>query len=161
MYLGIVLAYFANYGCQVNIGDTTNARWLVPTSLHIMFSGIIFLLTFLQYESPRFLIKQGKDAEALDVMSRLRRLPADHPYVTDEIVQIKMQHQEEMEATRGASWYGSKYIHVRGGKDQRTTAGQPANDFLPPYSRKGVIPRPVQSVQAQSGIGRSVHVTVE
>jgi len=34
VYLGIVLAYFANYGCQVNIGDTSHARWLVPTSLH-------------------------------------------------------------------------------------------------------------------------------
>lgn len=112
VYLGIVLAYFANYGCQINIGDTTNARWLVPTSLHIMFSGIIFLLTFLQFESPRYLIKRGKDAEAIAVMSRLRRLPPDHPYVNDEIVQIKMQHEEEMEASRGASWYGSKYIQT-------------------------------------------------
>lgn len=106
VYLGIVLAYFANYGCQVNIGDTTHARWLVPTSVHIMFAGISFFLTFLQYESPRFLIKQGKDDMALQNMSRIRHLPPDHPYVTEEINAITMQHHEEMEATKGTTFWG-------------------------------------------------------
>lgn len=107
VYLGIVLAYFANYGCQVNLGDTTHARWQVPTSLHIMFAGVIFILSFFQYESPRFLIKTGKDVQAQETMSRLRNLPSDHPYVTQEIAAITLQHQEEMEASRGASWMGT------------------------------------------------------
>ncbi|KAH8882153.1 putative MFS quinate transporter [Thozetella sp. PMI_491] len=106
VYLGIVLAYFTNYGCQVNLGDTTHARWQVPTSLHIMFAGIIFCLTFLQYESPRYLIKKGKGEEALTCMSRLRQLPEDHEYVTTEIRNIIVAHQEEMEATMGAGWLG-------------------------------------------------------
>lgn len=106
VYLGIVLAYFTNYGCQLHLGDTTHARWQIPTSLHLMFAGVIFCLTFLQYESPRFLIKQNKGEKALDVMSRLRNLPADHPYVTREINDITLQHHEEMEATKGASWFG-------------------------------------------------------
>ncbi|KKY37780.1 putative quinate permease [Diaporthe ampelina] len=106
VYLGIVLAYFANYGCQVNIGDTTHARWLVPTSVHIMFAGISFFLTFLQYESPRFLIKQNQGEKALHNMSRLRQLPPDHPYVAEEIAAITMQHHEEMEATKGTTFWG-------------------------------------------------------
>lgn len=106
VYLGIVLAYFTNYGCQVNIGDTTHARWMVPTSLHLIFAGIIFALSFFQYESPRFLIKQGKEAQALENMARIRNLAPDHPYVTQEIAGITIQHHEEMEATRGASWFG-------------------------------------------------------
>lgn len=106
VYLGIVLAYFANYGCQVNIGDTTHARWLVPTSVHIIFAGLSFFLTFLQYESPRFLIKQNKPDRALHNMSRLRHLPPDHPYVTEEIAAITMQHHEEMEATKGTTFWG-------------------------------------------------------
>jgi MFS family permease len=28
VYLGIVLAYFANYGCSVNLGERTIARWV-------------------------------------------------------------------------------------------------------------------------------------
>ncbi|KAI1171986.1 general substrate transporter [Nemania sp. FL0916] len=106
VYLGILLAYFVNYGAQVNIGDTTNNRWLVPTSLHIIFAGLIFVLTFFQHESPRYLIKQGKDAAAVKAMSRIRQLPPDHEYVVQEIAAIRAQHEEEMEATLGSSWTG-------------------------------------------------------
>ncbi|KAI0551317.1 general substrate transporter [Xylaria curta] len=106
VYLGIVLAYFTNYGAQVNIGDTTPNRWLVPTSLHIIFAGLIFILTFLQSESPRYLIKKGKHEEALKTMSRIRQLPPDHEYVVSEITAIRAAHEEEMEATMGSSWTG-------------------------------------------------------
>jgi len=101
-----VLAYFTNYGCQVNLGDTTHARWEVPTSLHLMFAGIIFFLTFLQQESPRYLIKQGKHEQALATMARLRKLPETHPYVTREIAAIRISHQEEIEATKGSGFLG-------------------------------------------------------
>ncbi|KAL5875324.1 hypothetical protein ACKVWM_009218 [Pyricularia oryzae] len=106
VYLGIVLAYFANYGCQINMGDNTPARWMVPTSLHIMFATIIFCLSFMQYESPRFFIKQGKHEAAQYNMARLRNLPEDHPYVLNEIAAIEMAHQEEMEATKGTGFWG-------------------------------------------------------
>ncbi|KAI0191638.1 general substrate transporter [Astrocystis sublimbata] len=106
VYLGIVLAYFTNYGAQVNIGDTTPNRWLVPSSLHIIFAGLIFLLTFLQSESPRYLIKQGRHEEALRTMSRIRQLPPDHSYVVNEISAIRAAHEEELEATMGSSWTG-------------------------------------------------------
>ncbi|KAI1276840.1 major facilitator superfamily transporter quinate [Xylaria sp. FL0933] len=106
VYLGIVLAYFTNYGAQVNIGDTTPNRWLVPTSLHIIFAGLIFILTFFQSESPRYLIKKGKHEQALQTMSRIRQLPPDHEYVVREITEIRAAHEEEMEATMGSSWVG-------------------------------------------------------
>ncbi|KAK3401787.1 general substrate transporter [Sordaria brevicollis] len=105
VYLGIVLAYFTNYGCQLHM-DETPARWQVPTSLHIIFAGLIFVLTFLQYESPRYLVKSGKNDRALHVMSRLRHLPPDHDYVQREIKAITLSHHEEMEATKGAGWLG-------------------------------------------------------
>ncbi|GAM37939.1 hypothetical protein TCE0_033f08285 [Talaromyces pinophilus] len=106
VYLGIVLAYFANYGCQVNIGDTTHNRWLVPTSLHIMFAGIIFLLSFLQYESPRYLVKRGQIEKAVANLSRVRNLPPDHEYIVREIGMIEATHHAEMEATMGSGPLG-------------------------------------------------------
>ncbi|KAI0015019.1 putative MFS quinate transporter [Xylariomycetidae sp. FL0641] len=106
VYVGIVLAYFTNYGAQVNLGDTRPVRWEAPTSLHIIFAGLIFILTFFQYESPRFLIKKGKHEEALKNMARIRHLPVDDTYVISEINAIQASHDEELEATMGSSWVG-------------------------------------------------------
>lgn len=71
-----------------------------------MFAGIIFVFSLLQRESPRFLVKKGKDEKALDNLSRLRNLPRDHPYLQNEFAGIKNSHQEEMEATMGSGWLG-------------------------------------------------------
>ncbi|RYP92646.1 hypothetical protein DL770_001228 [Monosporascus sp. CRB-9-2] len=106
VYLGIVLAYFTNYGAEVNIGDTTHARWLVPTSLHIIFASITFILTFFQYESPRLLVKKGKHEKALENMARIRHLPTDDPYVLREVGAIRSAYEEELEATMGGNWFG-------------------------------------------------------
>ncbi|KAJ5633447.1 hypothetical protein N7490_009786 [Penicillium lividum] len=106
VYLGIVLAYFANYGCQVNIGDTTHQRWEIPTSLHIIFAGLIFLLSFLQYESPRYLVKRDQPEKAIQTLSRIRNLPPDHDYVIREFAGIEAAHQAEMEATMGTGPLG-------------------------------------------------------
>ncbi|KAL6405788.1 putative quinate permease [Ilyonectria robusta] len=73
VYIGIVLAYFTSYGCAVNMSEHTHNRWLVPTSLYVMMSGIILILMFFQAESPRFLVKQGKPDEAAKVMARIRQ----------------------------------------------------------------------------------------
>ncbi|KAM4065736.1 major facilitator superfamily protein [Hirsutella rhossiliensis] len=106
VYLGIVLAYFTNYGCAVNLDPNSHNRWLVPTSLHITMAGIIFILTFLQYESPRFLVKQGQPDKAAEVMAHLRRLPADGEYVTREVSAIQAALDHELEATRGVGLLG-------------------------------------------------------
>lgn len=36
VYLGIVLAYFTNYGCQVNLGDNTHKRWVCHHCTHFL-----------------------------------------------------------------------------------------------------------------------------
>jgi hypothetical protein len=71
-----------------------------------MFAGVILILSIFQYESPRFLIKKGRQEQALRTMAKLRKLPEDHPYVTHEIAAITMNHHEEMEATKGAGLWG-------------------------------------------------------
>ncbi|KAL2162337.1 hypothetical protein VTH06DRAFT_7250 [Thermothelomyces fergusii] len=107
VYIGIVLAYFTNYGCQVNMGETTAVRWLVPTSLHIIFSGLILILTLFQTESPRYLIMKDNYEQALETMARLRGLPPHHEYVAGEIAAIADAHREETEAARQTGWLGT------------------------------------------------------
>ncbi|KAH6986304.1 general substrate transporter [Ilyonectria sp. MPI-CAGE-AT-0026] len=106
VYIGIVLAYFTNYGCAVHMSEHTHNRWLVPTSLHIMMSGIILILMFFQSESPRFLVKQGKPDEAAMVMARIRQQPVDGEYIIGEIATIQNALDHELEATKGVGALG-------------------------------------------------------
>ncbi|KAJ5118218.1 Major facilitator superfamily domain general substrate transporter [Penicillium atrosanguineum] len=78
----------------------------VPTSLHIIFAGLIFILSFLQYESPRYLVKRGQQEKALVNLARVRGLPVDHEYVVHELNAIQTAHQTEMEATMGSGPLG-------------------------------------------------------
>lgn len=106
VYIGIVLAYFTNYGAHINISDQSHNQWLVPTSLHIIFAGITFILTFFQYESPRFLVKQGKREEATHVLAKLRQQDPDSEYIVGHIDIIQTALDHELEATRGVGWAG-------------------------------------------------------
>ncbi len=71
-----------------------------------MFAGIILILNFFQYESPRYLIKKGRDEQATKTMAIIRNLPQDDSYVVREINSIQVQLQEEEEATMGQGWMG-------------------------------------------------------
>ncbi|KAH7255300.1 general substrate transporter [Fusarium redolens] len=106
VYIGIVLAYFTNYGCHLNLPDDSHNQWLVPTSLHIMMSGIIFILSFFQSESPRYLVKEGRPDEAARVLGRLRQQPADGEYIVHQITEIQAALDHELEATKGVGFLG-------------------------------------------------------
>ena len=71
-----------------------------------MFAGIILILSFFNYESPRYLIKRGQDEHAIVNLARVRGLPRDHEVVVSEIDDIKRQLEEEQEATMGQGIFG-------------------------------------------------------
>ncbi|RVX66570.1 hypothetical protein B0A52_09446 [Exophiala mesophila] len=106
VYIGIMLAYFASWGSSLHINKNTATSWLVPTSLHLMFAGLILILSFFNYESPRFLIKKGHDEHAIINLARVRGLPTTDEYVVSEINGIKKQLEEEQEATMGQGFKG-------------------------------------------------------
>ena len=95
-----------SFGSAAFFANGHSAQWLVPNSMHLMFAGIIFLLSFLAQESPRWLIKVGRQDDAVRILSQLRQLPSDHPYVASEIIDINDQLNREKEATLGAGWMG-------------------------------------------------------
>lgn len=106
VYIGIMLAYFASWGSALHINKSAANSWVVPTTIHVMFAGIILILSFFNYESPRFLVKAGKVDHAITNLARVRNLPRDHDYVMDEIHDIQRQLQEEEEATMGQGFFG-------------------------------------------------------
>ena len=71
-----------------------------------MFAGLIIILSFFNYESPRYLVKIGQDDKATANLARVRGLSVDNEHVIKEIAEIQHQLQEEQEATMGQGWTG-------------------------------------------------------
>lgn len=104
VYLGISLSYFANYGTALHISNTSRAQWAIPLSIKLIFSFIILVLSFIFcIESPRWLLKVNRPDDAIAALSKIRKLPSDHPYVVGEISDINEQLLTEKEAVAGNS----------------------------------------------------------
>lgn len=83
---GILISFWIDYGLT-NIGG--QAAWRIPLCLQIVFALVLGVgIIFFPY-SPRWLMSQGRDDEALLVISQLRRFPQDHPLVLSEWRDIK------------------------------------------------------------------------
>ena len=108
-----MLAYFASWGSSLHIDKQSYNSWVVPSSIHLMFAGIIFILSWFNNESPRFLVKKGNVEHAVANLAKIRGLPADDEYITAEINGIKHQLAEEQEATMGQGVYGCKFPKLR------------------------------------------------
>jgi SP family sugar:H+ symporter-like MFS transporter len=54
-------------------------------------------------ETPRYLIKTGKEAQAAKSLARLRGLAVDHPAVVDELREVSANHEYEMSLGKSVS----------------------------------------------------------
>jgi sugar porter (SP) family MFS transporter len=106
VYLGIMLGYFANWGTSLHISDSSPTQWIDATIMHIVFAGIILIMSLFALESPRWLAKVGRREEAAINMSKLRGLSQEHPYVRGELIEIDDQINREKEATLGSGLLG-------------------------------------------------------
>jgi MFS family permease len=39
VYLGVIIAYFSNWGSAINISNSSRAQWVIPQSVYLMFAG--------------------------------------------------------------------------------------------------------------------------
>ncbi|WP_127532861.1 sugar porter family MFS transporter [Paenibacillus kobensis] len=94
---GIFLTYFVNSGFA-SFGDdawdvSTAWRWML--GIGAVPGALFMILLFLVPESPRWLIKQGRAAEALDILVKVH----GEEGARQEVIDIKQSFQEE---TRGS-----------------------------------------------------------
>ena len=77
-----------------NRNDTGSYR--IPVAVQFAWGIILVVGMLILPETPRFLIKQGKLDKAARALSRLRRLPPDHPALQQELQEIEANHLYEM-----------------------------------------------------------------
>src|ERR1700761_4388012 len=69
--------------------EPSSASWRVPLAFPVIFIFIATILTAYLPESPRYLILNGREGEALNVLSALNELPPDHEDNRREYLMIK------------------------------------------------------------------------
>ncbi|KAI8371962.1 general substrate transporter [Choanephora cucurbitarum] len=83
---GILISFWIDYGLTRVQGE---ASWRVPLCIQIAFALVLGVGILFFPFSPRWLMSKGREEEALQVISKLRRLPQDHPDVVEEWKEIK------------------------------------------------------------------------
>jgi MFS family permease len=69
---GVVLAYWLEFGLSFIDGGKSAFRWRFPIAFQIIFLLVLFAAVWFFPESPRWLVKVGREEEARYILQRLR-----------------------------------------------------------------------------------------
>ncbi|CAO3700999.1 hypothetical protein G6F70_007917 [Rhizopus microsporus] len=94
---GILISFWIDFGLT-RVGG--QASWRVPLCIQMFFAILLGLGILCFPFSPRWLMGQGREEEALRVISKLRRLPQDHPLVIEEWKEIKISVEFDRQVER-------------------------------------------------------------
>ncbi|KAJ1924836.1 hypothetical protein IWQ60_004945 [Tieghemiomyces parasiticus] len=95
--IGIAVSFWIDYGTS-KMGPDTTATWRIPFGLQMVPAVLLIIGILLMPFSPRWLVDHGKDAQALQVLARLRSHGDEcDPAVLAEYEQIKEEVRFERE----------------------------------------------------------------
>jgi sugar porter (SP) family MFS transporter len=98
---GGMIAFWINYA--VGIHNSGQAQYIIPLVVQGLPALLLFVLMFISNESPRYLAKSDRWEKARAVLTRVRQLPPDHPYLLQEIQEIADQLEHERRLVGDAS----------------------------------------------------------
>ncbi|MCJ1313056.1 Plasma membrane low glucose sensor [Agyrium rufum] len=90
--IGLFLASIVDNGTK---GRNDTGSYRIPVAIQFAWALILIVGMLILPETPRFNIKMGRHDKALKSLSRLRRLPQDHPALHDELSEIQANHDYE------------------------------------------------------------------
>ena len=96
---GILIQYFIQFGCSYIDGV---ASFRIPWALQMIPAIILSVGMLYLPESPRWLVKTGRDAQAAASLARLTSLSKDDPEVESELADIRAALKEEQDRGEGS-----------------------------------------------------------
>jgi MFS family permease len=101
----------------------TSAQWRIPFAIQLIPGGLLVLGMIFLPVSPRWIARFKGREEAVAVLSKLRNLPEDHEYVTEEIYRVMDQIEQERLATYGKGLIAEFREMAMPGNRSRITIG--------------------------------------
>lgn len=92
---GSIIGFWINYGIKSHIDTNNSIAWRIPMGVQLIPAGIVMLCIPLLRESPTWLLKKGREDDAIKVYSYIRNLPASHPYIHEDVAFVKAQIEVE------------------------------------------------------------------
>ncbi|CAE6427073.1 unnamed protein product [Rhizoctonia solani] len=102
---GIMVSFWIDYGTNFIGGTDSNqseAAWRIPLALQLVPALILGVGVIFMPYSPRWLVAQGRDEEAIKVLSATRELPEESELIQIEYLEIKAEvlFESELEQER-------------------------------------------------------------
>ncbi|OQV02746.1 hypothetical protein CLAIMM_07891 [Cladophialophora immunda] len=82
--IGGLVGFWINYGVSETMSPS-HEQWIIPFAIQLIPAGLLFLGAWVIKESPRWLFSRGRREEGVKNLCWLRKLPADHIYMQEEI----------------------------------------------------------------------------
>jgi len=90
--IGLLLAANVNNATK---DKPTRTSWQLPIGIEFIWGFVLAVGMIILPESPRWLIKKGRDEDATRALSRLISLPPDHPEIQAQLDEIRISFQQE------------------------------------------------------------------
>lgn len=92
---GAVIGFWINYGIVHNMDTKKSIAWRIPMAVQLIPAGLLAIMIPVLKESPTWLLKRGREAEALKSYSFFRNLPEDHEYILQDVQYVKIEIAKE------------------------------------------------------------------
>lgn len=126
--IGSVIGFWINFGITETMSSSSSTSWRIPMAVQLIPAVILFIGGFFLHESPLWLMRKERHAEAHQSLQTLRKLPVEHPYLQQEIRLIQNRLNEEAGV---ASKYGTgSWAFFRGAMDEFSRPGMRNRVFL-------------------------------
>jgi hypothetical protein len=104
---GAVIGFWINYGIVHNMDRSKSLAWRLPMGVQLIPAGLLMMMIPFLKESPTWLLKRGRKADALKVYSFFRNLPEDHEYIAQDVAFVEREIAKERAALVGDEKHAS------------------------------------------------------